>query len=221
MPCFNRSRINFFFWRPLCTEGWIMKTALVLELLGLISDILEPSRGSPHQADDFVSLWTAVPDAVPPWVFASLSNLSPLPRPQPGPWSPLLWSPECPPSLIPPSCTWPQPLKHPAGWDYLLGWSQKNLPSGHPVTCIPASSSLLPESSAWYCHALSHPHRPSSHHLCVLAPSVQLGDISGPLGRSSSLPNQVRPKHRWQFPPQPHHTCFCCSVVLIYSLWFV
>lgn len=77
---------------------------------------------------------------------------------------------------------------------------------------------FFPESSAWFCHALSRPHRSSSHPLHVLAPSVQLGDISGPLGRSSSLPNQVRPKHRWQFPPQPHRTCFSCSVVLIYSL---
>lgn len=33
-----------------------MKTALVFELLGLLSDILEPSCGSHHQADDFVSL---------------------------------------------------------------------------------------------------------------------------------------------------------------------
>lgn len=33
-----------------------MKTALVLELLGLFSDILEPSRGSPHQADDCLAV---------------------------------------------------------------------------------------------------------------------------------------------------------------------
>lgn len=33
-----------------------MKTALVFELLGLFSGILEPSCGSHHQADDSVSL---------------------------------------------------------------------------------------------------------------------------------------------------------------------
>lgn len=58
-----------------------MKTALVFELLGLFSDILEPSCGSHHQADDFVSLWTAVPDAVLSWVFPSLSTSLPFPAP--------------------------------------------------------------------------------------------------------------------------------------------
>lgn len=57
-----------------------MKTALVFELLGLFSRILELSCGYRHEAGDFVSLWHS---PVSSWVFPSWPSLPPHPLASP------------------------------------------------------------------------------------------------------------------------------------------